>query len=218
MKYIAALLVAIGFYWYFVGSKPAEEPVAVETEVTRPGELSSVEKEYYIQVFDYTMGVIEGGKSYEWQGHNGNKGKISVEKPFQSKSSATCRNFSETFDIGGQKGKAEGIACKRNGDEGWCRLKKSDALTCALEQPNNIVTFDFPGVHYSTPGINVGTGGVQTPGISGPSVNTNVDTGNNSNKGAGKTYAETVTGTAGSAAGPVTKGLVGWFNETFRGK
>lgn len=215
MKYIAAILVALAFYGYYVISKPKEAPLSLQTEVVRPGELSSVEKDYYIKVFDYAMTVVEPGKSYDWQGHFENRGKITVDEPFQSKSSSTCRNFSETFTIGGIAGKSEGVACKRNGDDGWCRLKKTDALTCALETPGTMVGFDFPGGNYNGPNVNVGIGGINTPGVHAPTA-PGVNTDAPNSKGAGKGYAETVTGTAGSAAGPVTKGAKDWFNDVFR--
>jgi len=101
-------------------------------------ELTDVEQKYYREIFDYTMTAVPAGESFEWQTVNG-MGKIHASTPFTSKSGAFCRNFWETYAIGGENGKNEGIACKRDGQEGWCRLKKTHALTCAMESPGGIV-------------------------------------------------------------------------------
>lgn len=101
-------------------------------------QLSEAEIVYYQQVYDYTMAVTKPDEPYAWQTYS-SEGSITAGKIFVSKSGATCRNFSEQFRVNEVKGTAEGVACKRDGKEGWCRLKTADALTCAMESPANII-------------------------------------------------------------------------------
>ena len=58
---------------------------------------------------------------------------------FVSKSKANCRKFTETFTVAGKNGEGYGVGCKREGSEGWCKLKTSNAHTCAMEPPRNII-------------------------------------------------------------------------------
>ena len=97
--------------------------------------LSDAEKSYYIKVFDYTMETVKAGEPYGWESYNG-KGSIVAGEPFASKSKALCRKFTESYAIGGKNGGGGGVACRRDGDNGWCRLRETDALTCAMESPN----------------------------------------------------------------------------------
>jgi hypothetical protein len=99
--------------------------------------LSDVEKQYYHQVFDYVMEAVKAGESYSWTTGSGS-GNIYVSPSFQSKSDATCRVFSERYIVNGIDETKEGVACKREQRDGWCRLKKTDAQTCALEAPGNV--------------------------------------------------------------------------------
>lgn len=219
MKYIAAILVLIAFYWFYANrEEPKTEPVAVHVS-PQPGELSDVEKGYYIKVFDYVMNVLKDNESYAWQSSDVNTGKITVGTLFTSKSSSLCRPFSESFVIGDYQGNYDGIACKRGGSEGWCRLKKSDALTCALEDPANTINFNFPGVntHVTIGTPSIGSSG--TPAINAPQtphVGGNAPQLPAGSKPSGGDVADKVTGAAGSVAGPVTGGAIKWFNSTFR--
>jgi hypothetical protein len=227
MKYLAILIVALAFIWYYASQpKTQPEPVLVHAP-PRPGELSAVEKDYYVKVFEYVMDTITTKEPYPWKSSDNNIGAISVGETFTSKSKAICRPYSETFDVGGYKGTNEGIACKRVGNEGWCRLKKTDALTCALETPAMIAGYPFPGLRYEMPSLPTTGGSAESQqgggvGKVGPSSTQNApaspfdgESGNKSNK-PGQGYADTVTGTAGGAAGPATGGALNWFNETFR--
>jgi hypothetical protein len=102
--------------------------------------FTSAEHAYYQLVFDYTMNYTVGGSSYDWEMHAGN-GIISVSNAYISKSGALCRNFSESFSVRGQSGSGEGVACKRKGAEGWCKLRTDQAATCAMEPaPNALAT------------------------------------------------------------------------------
>lgn len=119
MRYIFIAFAALG-----ISSAHAAPPAAG---------LSDAEQEYYEKVFDYAMGTVKPGETYKWESYGG-KGEIAPGENFVSKSKAVCRNFTESYAIGGKQGKADGIACRREGREGWCRLKEGNALTCALEE------------------------------------------------------------------------------------
>ncbi|MFW0776940.1 MAG: hypothetical protein ACN2B6_04385 [Rickettsiales bacterium] len=228
MKYIAMLLVAAGFYWAFADKllTPKTEPVSLPA---RPGELSDVEKEYYVKVFDYAIATISADGQYDWKSSDTNNGVITAGELFTSKSGYTCRGFAEAFNIGGEQGQHQGIACKRKGADGWCRLKESDALTCALETPATAVAnYNFPGADTTTPNIAIsggigGIGGISIPSTPGGSRPSSPDmpgapagTSSTNKQGSGKGYADTVTGTAGGAAGPAAGTAKEWFQNTFR--
>lgn len=102
--------------------------------------LGDSEKSYYDLVFNYTMDAIKADGKYSWQSYGGH-GTISVSDSYVSKSGATCRNFAETFTVQGVVGENEGVGCKRVGYDGWCKLRMSDARTCAME-PNSTVVED----------------------------------------------------------------------------
>ncbi len=97
-------------------------------------ELSGKQREYYIKTFNYAMNNVKDEKPYQWKVGTA-KGEIRIGKEYISKSKSLCRNFTETFVIDDQTGTSEGAACKRDGNNGWCRLKNTDAHTCALEEP-----------------------------------------------------------------------------------
>lgn len=96
--------------------------------------LSDAEKSYYELVFTYVMDTVKADGTYKWESYSGN-GTFTVSDSYVSKSGATCRNFAEVFTVQGVGGENEGVGCKRAGREGWCKLRMSDALTCAME-PN----------------------------------------------------------------------------------
>jgi hypothetical protein len=178
--------------------------------------LSDAEKSYYAKVFDYTMDTIKSGEKYDWASYSG-KGSINVEKTFVSKSGAVCRPFNEAFNVGGHEGIDKGVGCKRRGKDGWCKLDLGkEAKTCALEDSPRM----FGGVNVNLPGANVPPinmppgGGLNAPAGQAPNVKPNVDTGSKKEV-TGKSYADTVTGTAGDAAGPAVAHGMSWFSETF---
>jgi hypothetical protein len=112
---------------------------AIAAQPTSPlANLSDAERSYYEQMFDYTMEAIGSDGSYQWQTYSAN-GTVTVGGSFVSKSKAKCRKFKEVFTVTGQNGSDEGVACKREKGDGWCRLKTSNAYTCAMEPPGNIV-------------------------------------------------------------------------------
>jgi hypothetical protein len=179
-------------------------------------QLSDAERSYYDMVFDYTMEVTKSNQYYEWQGFNGN-GRITPGDNFVSKSGYSCRPYSQSFTIAGQRGTDTGIACKRAGRDGWCRLKEGNALTCAMEDRGlfDVGAPSMPGM----PSINapsLGGGGVDPDiHISRPGLPSNLDA-PDVEKPTATGYADTVTGAAGEAAGGVARNAGGWFNSLFR--
>jgi hypothetical protein len=135
MKFILFIIIAFMAYWAWnhgfssgISAIPATSPLTG---------VRSVEQDYYVQVFDYTMSSIPAGQSYDWKSTSAN-GTISPDETFTSKSDYTCRKYKETIVMGGQEKHDEGSACKRKGQNGWCRLKENEADTCALEKPSSI--------------------------------------------------------------------------------
>jgi hypothetical protein len=182
--------------------------------------LSSAERSYYRQVFDYTMDNVEAGHKYEWKTYSGN-GNIHVDEVFVSKSKVPCRNYSETFRVQNVPGAYQGVACKRIGADGWCRLKPSNAHTCAMEDPG----FMFAMPSIGLPNTNIGKVGSPVPGsanFSSPNMpdvnmpNMNVERPKMpSQKKASNSFADSVTSGAGEAAGKAASGGFGWFFKTF---
>lgn len=110
-----------------------------ETYVGSPANLlAGNQREYYQRIFNYVMENYKDEKPYEWKS-GAEKGSILVSKQYISKSKSLCRNFSESFVVNGEAGKYEGVTCKREGNNGWCRLKNDNARTCALEEPEGTV-------------------------------------------------------------------------------
>lgn len=178
--------------------------------------LSDAEKSYYDKVFVYTMDNIKAGDKYDWASYSG-KGSLKVSESYVSKSGSTCRNFDESFTVQGQSGGGKGVACKRAGDDGWCKLKPDNALTCAME--NNGILVGLPNI--SGPNVTVpSVGGNANVTINAPST-PNAPQGPNMNskpggKPTGAGVADSVTSAAGSVAGPATGGGLKWFQDTFR--
>jgi len=135
--------------------------------------LSEAEQSYHDKVFDYTMDTVNPDNKYDWASYSGN-GSIKVGKPFISKSSANCREFTEDYTVQGTEGKSKGYGCKRAGGNGWCRLKSDEALTCALEQP----AYRFGGGSVDMPSVNMPNGGIGAIGSPNVNVDVNINTPN----------------------------------------
>lgn len=151
MKYFLAIILIAVAYWFFSGPK-TDAPGTTTIYTSTLGELTNPEKEYYEQVFSYAMAAIQPGKHYDWKSYSGG-GKITVDKVFTSKSGATCRKFQETFIINNHEGKNEGVGCKREGRDGWCKLKSTDALTCAMEPSGNALSDAWRGATEAGGGV-----------------------------------------------------------------
>lgn len=189
-------------------------PVAPESSAAW---LSPAEQEYYRKVFDYAMDNTDAGQSYAWKSYGGS-GDISPGKPFVSKSKSACREFSEHIRVGGAEETRSGIACRREGREGWCRLEKGQALTCALETPA-IQAGTEASANIGVPPVNMPSGGsgggysASSPNVGAPGVDTSR---RNTETPKGGEIADTVTGTAGDAGAKASKGAIDWFRGTFR--
>lgn len=205
--------------WLAVSVAPYDCLAAAPAEPSSLSKLSSAEKTYYSQIFAYTMDNIEAGRRFEWKTHSGS-GNIHVEKTFISKSGVPCRNYAETFQVQDVRGAYQGVACKRQGKEGWCRLKPSNAHTCAMEDPGYM--FSMPSI-----GLPAGGGGAQkqagggvninppsAPNMSGPNVDVEAPKMPESDNPA-KDYSDSLTGGAGRAAGDAASAGIGWFSSTF---
>jgi hypothetical protein len=128
-----AIALSILWGWPTMFQKPAVDmPPSLAV-----AEFSDVERQYYREVFDYAMETVPANGMYAWQTSSG-IGKIYVGASFKSKSGSTCRSFNEQYTIAKKQDSNDGVACKREGRNGWCRLKKTDALTCAMEPPGNL--------------------------------------------------------------------------------
>jgi|GEM_PF-4415797 len=125
MKNIFYLLIFLCFFPF-----PA---MAADGWVNSPAaELSGELRDYYVKAFNYGMETAKPNENYSWKAQNAS-GIIIASEKYTSKSQATCRNYNEIFVLGDKKSSFSGVACKRNGEAGWCRLKPEDAHTCALE-------------------------------------------------------------------------------------
>jgi hypothetical protein len=178
--------------------------------------LDDAERTYYAQIFTYTMDNVAGGQKFQWNTHSGG-GTIAVEEVFISKSGVPCRRYFEQFKVHQVDGALKGVACKRQGDDGWCRLKPTNAYTCAMEDPAYL--FTMPSI--SGPEMTVGPVGNPFDGVNtnpnvNPNINTNVDVEMPKTKEiTGQDIAGGVTGNAGKAAGSAVGNSIGWFTKTF---
>ena len=73
----------------------------------------------------------------------------------------------------------------------------------------------LPNIGGGIGGIGVPSGNVNTTAPQAPDMPGSSPRGPGSDK-PGQSYSDTVTGTAGSAAGPAAKTMKDWFNDTFR--
>jgi len=100
--------------------------------------MPDADRQYYLDTFDYAMLNLKPGEKQDWASGD-NSGYFTVEIPFVH-GDTICRNYREVvvsrplYSIS-----SEGVGCKRVGRDGWCRLKKGDALTCALEPPDGSI-------------------------------------------------------------------------------
>ncbi len=111
--------------------------VAEEKSINPAKELTGNQREYYVKIFNYVMEHVKPPEAFNWNSSVA-KGNIKAGEEYLSKSKAQCRDFTETFEISGQLGRSEGTACKRDGNNGWCRISGENPRTCALENPEGI--------------------------------------------------------------------------------
>jgi hypothetical protein len=94
--------------------------------------FSSAELNYIDQTFNYSMDQAKPNEQIDWSTSTVN-GRIVLTQEFKSKSGSTCRAYTETYRTTQYEQILKGYGCKRSEDEGWCRLRETDAQTCALE-------------------------------------------------------------------------------------
>lgn len=99
------------------------------------GLMDQAERDYYYKMFSYTMETVRPRQESAWKSYR-SSGVITPETPFGGKNTV-CRPFKEKINIQGTMvATFEGVGCKRVGEEGWCKLTKSEMLSCAGEPPN----------------------------------------------------------------------------------
>lgn len=106
--------------------KPIPEPAQGARALT-DSEVLYVEK-----TFNYAMDNLKQGEHMDWS-VAGINGRISVGKLYQSKMKVECRNYVEIARSYVAQNTEAGIACRRQGNEGWCRLGPNVPQSCALE-------------------------------------------------------------------------------------
>lgn len=113
----------------------AAEPISPRASIY--ARMDEEEKKYYNQIFSYAMSTLKAKESYPWKTY-GASGSIHADAMFASQQGYTCRPFSENITVRGEPAETAGIACARQGRPGWCRLKEGNALTCAMEPPQDM--------------------------------------------------------------------------------
>lgn len=136
-----AILAAIGAFG-IVATRAEETPPQPPVATQQVGKasfnaLTKAEQDFYHKSFDYAMETLKDNATYEWRTATA-YGTITAGRHFISNSKATCRKFSETYAFASGSGTMQGVGCKRQGHEGWCKLKESDMLSCAFEPPETI--------------------------------------------------------------------------------
>lgn len=168
MRIFIYIIVGIALFWAIMGLFPKRNP-----EASLSGTPTAADQSYHGQIFDYVMTAVEPGVSYAWK-TTSVRGAITADAGYKSKSGSLCRAFREEIETAYAKGQQQGIACKRGGDDGWCRLNKDNAQTCAMETGN--FTFNIGGFNFgslpSVGSVNVNTGDVNVtlPAVNAPNV------------------------------------------------
>lgn len=100
--------------------------------------LDREDREYYNLSFSYAMDSTLTDDFYEWRTATA-EGKIRPGQRFANNEGHTCRPFAETFKVGKMLGQASGFGCKRQGENGWCKLHDGNMLTCALDKQEGML-------------------------------------------------------------------------------
>ena len=95
--------------------------------------MRKAQREYYELSFSYAMSGTQTGEIYEWRSHYA-EGQIRPGRRFANQYGNTCRPFAETYKVGRHHGQNTGFGCKRQGADGWCKLREGNMLNCALEK------------------------------------------------------------------------------------
>ncbi|MDX2072950.1 MAG: hypothetical protein SFX19_01140 [Alphaproteobacteria bacterium] len=156
------------------------KPITRAPQVARA--FTDSEIDYLEKTFDYAMDNLKEGEYQDWSVAAVN-GRISVGKHYVSKQKADCRHYVEVARTHDAQKVESGVACKRQGKAGWCRVHGDNPQSCALEKlesplkkrarfailQGNQVIDDLLGTS-----VGVNTDGMvpHTPNLSAPSVNT----------------------------------------------
>lgn len=129
-------------YWVYALFFLQALPVVAQTVSQHPTHdpfsiLSEAERDYYELAFSYALGAVDDNVAYKWKS-SASSGSVTPGKRFTTDKNVECRSFSESYVLYGNQGTTTGYGCKRQGHEGWCKLKIGDALTCALEAPDSV--------------------------------------------------------------------------------
>lgn len=108
-----------------------QKPIPKQQQVARS--FSASEIDYLEKSFDYAMDSLKEGEFLDWSAAAVN-GRISVGNAYESRKGATCRQYVEVARTHDAQKVTGGIACKRQGKDGWCRIQDQHApQSCALE-------------------------------------------------------------------------------------
>lgn len=146
MDFLKFLLISALFGLFLSGSAFAATASVATSGDNFVHMLSSAEQDYYDKSFSYAMDTLPPEQVYEWR-TNSADGKIRAGKYFNNQSGGKCRTFSEIYRIGEQEGEIIGYGCKRDGRDGWCKLREGNMMSCALESPNNTLERVVEAVH-----------------------------------------------------------------------
>lgn len=100
--------------------------------------MAAPERDYHRMSFDYAMDRTPPGARHAWQSY-ASSGRIEPG-PVKESGATRCRTYREVISSGKYKEiYGDGVACKRVGDAGWCRLRAEDMQSCALEPPRGLI-------------------------------------------------------------------------------
>lgn len=122
--YIASALFVLLIVWLL------NKPIAHQRQVAR--EFTDSEIAYLEKSFDYAMDMLKPGEHMDWSVAAVN-GRVSAGKEYTSTQKANCRQYVEISRTYEAQKVDSGIACKRVGKDGWCRIHGTNPPSCALE-------------------------------------------------------------------------------------
>lgn len=133
MKVFYVLLALLALWVYSLLNKP----IPKQQQVARA--FTATEIDYLEQSFYYAMDTLKEGEYLDWSAAAVN-GRITVGKPYESGKKALCRPYVEVARTYDAQKVDNGIACKRVGKEGWCRVHGENPQSCALETEESTIT------------------------------------------------------------------------------
>lgn len=110
------------------------KPIPKQPVVARA--FTDAEVEYIEKSFDYAMETLKDGDAFDWSAAGVNA-RISASAIFLSNQKADCRHYVEIMRTADSQRTEKGLACKRSGEQGWCRLSYDVPQSCALEKTDS---------------------------------------------------------------------------------